>query len=86
MKYRSQLVPFGELVMARVPIKPAGLRKKLNTQWVKGAWVGRMERNDAHIVLLEQGIVTARTTRRLIEQNRFDRKLISKLKGVTLFL
>ena len=40
-----------------------------------------MERNDAHVVLLEQGIVTARTVRRLIEQHRYDGNLMSKLSG-----
>ena len=32
--------------MVRIPINPPGLRKKLDGQWVKGVWVGRMDEND----------------------------------------
>ena len=36
MPYKSPIVPFGEVVMVRVPIDPPCLRKKLDGQWVKG--------------------------------------------------
>ena len=52
-----RLFPFGEVVMVRVPIDPPGLRKKLDGQWLKGVWVGRMDENDGNIVLTPQGTV-----------------------------
>ena len=81
-RYLSKVIPFGELVMARIPIDPSGLRKKLNVQWVKGVRVGRMERSDAHIVLLKEGIVTCKTVRRLpLEHRHGTAETFAKLHG-----
>ena len=37
--------------MIRVPIDPPGLRRKLDVQWMKGIWVGRLDESDGHVVL-----------------------------------
>ena len=79
--YNSPLVPFGEIVMMRVPIDPTGLRKKLDTQWVKCAWVGRSERNDAHIGLTQCGIVIGSTVRRLPKELQFQPEFLKELRG-----
>ena len=67
--------------MVRVPIDPAGLRKKLNTQWMKAAWVGRSERNDAHIGLTHHGIIVGATVRRLPKELSFNLDFIKALQG-----
>ena len=54
MPYKSPILLFGEVVVVLVPIDPPGLRKKLDGQWVKGVWVGRMDENDGNIVLTPQ--------------------------------
>ena len=51
--------------MIRVPIDPPGLRRKLDVQWMKGIWVGRLDESDGHVVLTPHGTVTGRSVRRL---------------------
>jgi len=78
--YKSPLVPFGEIVMVRVPIDPPGLRKKLDTQWIKGVWVGRMDENDGNIILTEHGAVVGKSVRRLAVELRYQKSVIDGLK------
>ena len=77
--YKSPLVPFAETVMVRVPIDPPGMRRKLDSQWLKGVWVGRTDESDAHIVLTPHGTVTGRSVRRLPSELRFQRDLLESL-------
>ena len=49
----------------RVPIDFAGLRRKLDVQWMTGIWVGRVDESDGHVVLTPHGTVTGRSVRRL---------------------
>ena len=70
MPYKSPIVTFGEVVMVRVPIDPPGLRKKLDGQWLKGVWVGRMDENDGNIVLTPPGTVVGKSMRRLSQERR----------------
>ena len=79
--YKTPIVPFAEIVMVRVPIDPPGLRKKLDTQWLKGVWVGRMDESDAHIVLTSGGTVAGRTARRLPAELRYQTKVIGEIKA-----
>jgi hypothetical protein len=79
--YKSALVNFAETVMIRVPIDPPGLRKKLDTQWIKGTWVGRTDESDAHIVLTRDGVITGRSVRRLPPESRFQVDLLRGLKA-----
>ena len=67
--------------MIRVPIDPPGLRKKLDTQWLKGTWVGRTDETDAHIVLTPHGVITGRSVRRLPSGLRFQADLVRSLKA-----
>jgi hypothetical protein len=78
--YKSPLVPFGEIVMVRVPVDPPGLRKKLDTQWIKGVWVGRMDENDGNIILTEHGTVVGKSVRRLAVELRYQKSVIDGLK------
>ena len=41
--------------MNRVPVDPLGLRKKLDVQWMKGIWVGRLDESDGLVVLTPHG-------------------------------
>lgn len=79
--YKSALVAFGEVIMIRVPIDPPGLKRKLDTQWMKGVWVGRMDDNDAHIVITPYGTVTGRTVRRLPAGQRHQPDLVRAVRA-----
>ena len=81
MPYKSPIVPFGEAVMVRVPIDPPGLRKKLDGQWVKGVWVGRMDENDGNIVLTPEGTVCGKSVRRLSQELRFQPNIIKMIRS-----
>lgn len=79
--YKAALAAFGEVIMVRVPIDPPGLRRKLDTQWMKGVWVGRMDDNDAHIVITPYGTVTGRTVRCLPAGQRRQPDLVRAVRA-----
>ena len=64
-----------------MPIGPPGLRKKLDVQWAKGIWVGKMDESDGHIVLTPAGIITGRSVRRLPPEQRAQREMIRDLRA-----
>ena len=57
--YQSPVCVFGETVMAKLP-NPA---TKVQKCWVKGLWVGRLERDNSNIILTEAGALTVRSVR-----------------------
>ena len=67
--------------MIRVPIDPPGLRRKLDVQWMKGIWVGRLDESDGHVVLTPHGKVTGRSVRRLAGNLRVQPDLVGKVKS-----
>ena len=78
--YKSPLLPFMEACMLRVPFDPLGLRRKLDVQWMKGIWVGRLDESDGHVVLTPHGTVTGRSVRRLAGNLRVQPDLVRKIK------
>ena len=60
-EYRSQLFPFSEPVMVRLPA--AEQQPHMCTRWLGGIWLGRTSSSDAHIVACRDGIVISRTSR-----------------------
>ena len=82
MPYESLIVPFGDVVMVRIPIDPeSNLRKKLDGQWVKGVWVGRMDENDGSIVLNPHGTVCGKSLRKLSQELRFQPDIVKMIKS-----
>jgi len=79
--YKSPLVPFLEQVVIRVPIDPPGYRKKLDSQWLKGDWVGRASDSDANVVVHPEGIVAGKSVRRLAPENRHNAELYKVISG-----
>ena len=67
--------------MIRVPVYPPGLLKKLDVQWMKGIWVGRLDESDGHVVLTPHGTVTGRSVRRLAGNLRVQPDLVGKIKS-----
>ena len=67
--------------MIRVPVDPPGLRRKLDVQWMKGIWVGRLDESDGHVVLTPHGTVTGRSVRRLAGNLRVQPDLVGKIRS-----
>ena len=84
--YSSELLPFGELVLFRVPL-PHTRRTNQNrtiyrgdSGWDKGFWCGRLDEDNAHIIVTENGREIARTVRRLPLSQRVDVSLLKRVK------
>ena len=86
--YSSELLPFGELVLFRIPL-PHTRRTNQNrtiyrgdSGWDKGFWCGRLDEDNAHIIVTENGREIARTVRRLPLSQRVDNSLLKRVKGL----
>ena len=70
--YRGKLVEFGETVLAHLP--EVGKRSgnpapKLADRWKSGVWLGKSDLTDEHLVRTDDGVVYARSVRRLAENS-----------------
>ena len=84
--YSSELLPFGELVLFRIPL-PHTRRTNQNrtiyrgdSGWDKGFWCGRLDEDNAHIIVTENGREIARTVRRLPVSQRVGVSLLKRVK------
>ena len=84
--YSSEFLPFGELVLFRVPL-PHSRRTNPNRTiyrgdggWDKGFWCGRLDEDDAHKIVTESGRKIARTVRRLPPGQRVDVSLRTRVQ------
>ena len=50
-RYESSLVPFGEVVMAKIADADKLRAGKLDSAWVKAVWVGRVDKSNEHLLL-----------------------------------
>ena len=76
--YMSPVFQFGETVMARLP-QPG---TKTQRRWVKGIWVGRLERDDTHIILTAAGALSVRSVRRLPPSSQWQVATLSTVTGL----
>ena len=88
--YSSKLIPFGELVLFRIPL-PHTRRTNQNrtknrgdTGWDKGFWCARLDGDNAHIIVTENGEEIARTFRRLPLSQRVDVSLLKRGEGTVM--
>ena len=70
-----------EVCTIRVPVYPPGVRRKLDVQWMKRTWVGRLNDGDGHVVLTPHGTVTGQSVRRLTGNLRVQPDLVGKIKS-----
>ena len=54
---------------------------KLKEKWGFGIWLGRDTQSDAHIIGTRQGVLTARSIRRLAPSERHDKQLLLAMQG-----
>ena len=67
-QYGGKLVAFGETVLAHLPEVGKGSGNpapKLADRWKSGVWLGKSDLTDEHLVRTDDGVVYARSVRRL---------------------
>ena len=70
--YRGKLLEFDESVLAHLPEVGKGSGNpapKLADKWKSGVWLGKSDLTDEHHVRTDEGVVYARTARRLAEHS-----------------
>ena len=75
--YRGKLVEFGETVLAHLPVgKGSGHPAPgLADRWKSGVWPGKSDLTDEHLVRTDDGVVYARSVRRLAENSWSEENL-----------
>ena len=66
-RYESALVPFGEVVMAKIADAD---KMRLDSAWVKAVWVGRVDRSNEHLLLTTKVCIRSRVVRRIPDGNQ----------------
>eukprot|EP00971_Amphidinium_carterae_P350904 6491802-Amphidinium_carterae.1 len=89
VSYTGAVLPFGEICLAKLPRSSGNKLTTGNTKipkwasgWCKGAWVGKTERNDMHILMTPHGLVEARTVRRLGSGVEHDQDFLKSCTGL----
>ena len=76
--YRGKLVEFGETVLAHLPEVGKGSGNpapKLADRWKSRVWLGKSDLTDEHLVRTDDGVVYARSVRRLAENSWSEENL-----------
>ena len=76
--YRGKLVEFGETVLAHLPEGGKGSGNpapKLADRWKPGVWLGKSDLTDEHLVRTDDGVMYARSVRRLAENSWSEENL-----------
>ena len=66
----SALVPYGEVVMAKIADADKMRAGKLDSAWVKAVCVGRVGRSNEHLLLTTKGCIRSRVVRRIPDGNQ----------------
>ena len=69
-RYESALVPFGEVVMAKIADADKMRAGKLDSAWIKAVWVGRVDKSNEHLLLTTKGCIRSRVVRRIPDGNQ----------------
>ena len=59
-RHESSLVPFGEVVMAKIADADKLRAGKLDCAWVKAVWVGCVDKSNEHLLLTAKGSIMSR--------------------------
>ena len=76
----KNLIPFGEKVLYKKE-KPTGKTNKLEEKFREGIWAGVLGTSKEHIILTQTGPKTARTIRRMEDDEKYDLDLLNKVVG-----
>ena len=89
--YRGKVQEFGESALAHLPEVGTGSGNpapELADRWKSAVWLGKSDLTDEHLVRTDEGVVYARSVRRIAEHRRseenFRVKIPQKPKSTTL--
>ncbi|CAE8645088.1 unnamed protein product [Polarella glacialis] len=78
--YQSPICIFAETVLAKIPDMNSLAKSK--ARWIKCIWLGRAEADNSHILSTSDGIVSARTVRRLPVARQCDAATLHEACGL----
>ena len=67
-----EVVPFGEVVLYRLPEVANDRHQALEPRWEKGIWLGHARGTNTSLVSTEKGVIKAWAIRRLPEGEQWD--------------
>ena len=67
--YRAKFVEFGESVFAHLREGGKGSGQKMADRWKSAVWLGKSVITDEHLVRTDEGVVYARSVRRVDESS-----------------
>ena len=77
-----EVVPFGEVVMYRLPEVARDKHQALEERWAKGLWLGHAQHTPEAIIASEVGIVKAYAVKRLPADQQWGDERIKRIMGV----
>ena len=76
--YTKLICQYGEVVMGKVPV----VESKLSRKWLKGIWLGKLERDDSNIIGTSAGAIAVRSVRRLPKESQIDAAILEEMRGL----
>ena len=76
--YSHPLATLGEVVLGKLPTT----KIKAQRRWVKGLWLGKLDRDDSHILGTSSGAIAVRSVRRLPLESQTDGVMMKAMKGI----
>lgn len=68
----------GEVVLGKVPTP----RGKMQRRWIKGIWLGKLDRDDSNVLGTSSGAIAVRSVRRLPKESQTSQELMNDMKGI----
>eukprot|EP00435_Cladocopium_sp_Y103_P033607 s961_g8.t1 len=86
-QYTGQILPFGEVLLFKVPHSATGRKAggrilKGDSTWERGIFLGKVNETDEFLVGNIKGVHSVRTVRRLEERMRWSAEAVTGFKGV----
>ena len=76
--YSHPLATLGEVVLGKLPTT----KSKAQRRWVKGLRLGKLDRDDSHILGTSSGAIAVRSVRRLPLESQTDGVMMKAMKGI----
>ena len=68
----------GEVVLGKVPT-PKG---KIQRSWIKGVWLGKLDKDDSNVLGTASGAIAVRSIRRLPKERLISTELMAAMKAI----
>ncbi|CAL1127989.1 unnamed protein product [Cladocopium goreaui] len=57
-------------------------RGKMQRRWIKGIWLGKLDRDDSNVLGTSSGAIAVRSVRRLPKESQTSQELMNDMKGI----